>query len=208
MYCAVGPVLEPANTAVNESHEISAFFISWHKSRSAAPNHQNSDHSPIGPLYLLVNMTLSWKEVLPCKPFKSCSEPWPGWLSWLEHCPVHHKVTGSVPCENTIEVAGSIPGWGAYRRQLINVSLSALPLTPTSSLTKINKHTLRWGLIKQELLRMLGSNLSLAFIVSIGNSIGCHLVPVREDNSTCSAHAEALTEYCFWNERQLLCDQF
>ena len=34
------------------------------------------------------------------------------WLSWLEHYPVQQKVVGLVP------------GWGAYRRQLIHVSLS------------------------------------------------------------------------------------
>lgn len=25
--------------------------------------------------------------------------PWPVWLSWLEHCPMHQKVTGSIPSQ-------------------------------------------------------------------------------------------------------------
>ena len=40
-----------------------------------------------------------------------------GWLSWLEHYPIYHKV------------AGSIPSQGTYRGQLINVSVSlSLPI--------------------------------------------------------------------------------
>ena len=49
-----------------------------------------------------------------------------GWLSWLEHHPVHQKVTGLgvIPSQGTYLGCGFRPHQGAYRRQLINVSLS------------------------------------------------------------------------------------
>ena len=40
------------------------------------------------------------------------------WISWLEHCPIHQKI------------AGSIPSHGTYRRQSINVSLTLMLLSP------------------------------------------------------------------------------
>lgn len=70
------------------------------------------------------------------------------WLSWLEHHLVYWKVA-----------AGSIPGLGAYGRQLIDVSLtsvflclsSPLPSLP-SFLSKVNKkHILWWGKINDYL---------------------------------------------------------
>ena len=58
--------------------------------------------------FLLVLKPFFHQETLPC----------PGWwLSWLEHPPVHQNV------------AGSIPSPGTYRRQLINVSLTWMPLS-------------------------------------------------------------------------------
>ena len=53
-----------------------------------------------------------------------------GWLSWLEPCPIHQNV------------AGSIPSQGTYRRQLINVShiyvSFSFSLSLPSSVSKIN----------------------------------------------------------------------
>ena len=54
----------------------------------------------------------SVKELLFIWVIKPCTEPWLGGPSWLEHRPVHRKVEGS------------IPRWGAYRKQSIHVSLS------------------------------------------------------------------------------------
>ena len=48
-------------------------------------------------------------------PYKKKHVAQARWLSWLERHPIHQKVVGS------------IPGWDAYGRQPINVSLS-LPL--------------------------------------------------------------------------------
>ena len=47
------------------------------------------------------------------------------WLSWLECCPIYQKA------------AGSIPSWGAYGRQQIDVSLSLPPSLPLSKKSKI-----------------------------------------------------------------------
>ena len=59
-----------------------------------------------------------------------------GWLSWLEHHPVHQKVAGSMPSQDV------------YRRQPIDVSLSqrcfSLSLSLSLSLSKsINKNGLK-----------------------------------------------------------------
>ena len=71
-------------------------------------------------------------------------------LSWLEHRPIHQNV------------AGSIPNQGMYERQPINVSLShwcfspfLSPSLPRSSLSKINEHSLRWGLKKKKRKRKI-----------------------------------------------------
>ena len=47
-----------------------------------------------------------------------------GWLSWLECYPVHQRLWIRFPIRAHAHVAGSIPGWGAYRRQSIDISLS------------------------------------------------------------------------------------
>ena len=41
-----------------------------------------------------------------------------GWLSWLDHCPIHRKVVGL------------IPSWGTCKKQPINVFLFSLLLLP------------------------------------------------------------------------------
>ena len=56
----------------------------------------------------------------------------------------------SIPCWSIIQtVAGSIPGWGVNRKQPINVSHIYVLLSFPSSLSKSNKHILRWGLKKR-----------------------------------------------------------
>ena len=56
-----------------------------------------------------------------------------GLLSWLERHPIHQ------------EVAGSIPGWGPYKKSTNQrFSLSPFPLF------KITKHILRWGYKKKK----------------------------------------------------------
>ena len=77
--------------------------------------------------HLVHGRTWIWKQLV---------WPWPVWLHWLEHCPIHQKVTGL------------IPSWGMYRRQPVDFSLShwcfslacflSLPLS-----LKINGHILR-----------------------------------------------------------------
>lgn len=57
---------------------------------------------------------------VPCKKNKPAS--WPMWLSWLKYCPVHRRVSGSIPAQNHSQLADLIPDWGAYKR---------LPMFPT-----------------------------------------------------------------------------
>ena len=47
-----------------------------------------------------------------------------GWLGWFKCCPVHQKAVGLIPSQGTDIGCGSITGWGVYRRQLIDLSLS------------------------------------------------------------------------------------
>ena len=47
-----------------------------------------------------------------------------GWLSWLEHCPVHQNVAGSICGQGTYPGCGFYPSRGTYGRQPIDVSLS------------------------------------------------------------------------------------
>ena len=70
-----------------------------------------------------------------------------GWrLSWLQHCPVHQNVVGSIPVRAHTYVMGSVLGQGAYGRQPIDASLSHLSLSlflclclpPPSSVSTIN----------------------------------------------------------------------
>ena len=84
------------------------------------------------------------------------------WLSWLEHHPYIPKVMGLITSQ------------GAYGRQPVDVlshvavslslSFSFSPLPP-SSLSKINKHMLRWGLKK--ILNKMLANQNQHFIKSI-----------------------------------------
>ena len=59
----------------------------------------------------------------------------PGWLSQLEHHPVHQKVVGLISSQ------------GVYGRQPIDVFHIdvSLPLSPLPFFFKINKHILGWG---------------------------------------------------------------
>ena len=71
------------------------------------------------------------------------------WLNWLECCYMHQKVAGSIPGQGIYPGCGcSTPGHRTYGRQSIDVSLSlsSLSLPSPSSLSKINKDTLRWAL--------------------------------------------------------------
>ena len=43
---------------------------------------------------------------------------------WVEHSPIKQKVEGSILVRTHAWVAGSVPSWGSYERQLISVSLS------------------------------------------------------------------------------------
>ena len=57
---------------------------------------------------------------------------WPGWLSWLESCPVNKKVMGLIPSQGTCLGCGFGPGQGAYENQPINVPLPLSPSLPFS----------------------------------------------------------------------------
>ena len=58
---------------------------------------------------------------------------------------------GSILVMVHTEVSGLVPGWGAYGRQPIDVSLSlSLSLSPLSSLSKVNKHP--WARLKKAIV--------------------------------------------------------
>ena len=67
-----------------------------------------------------------------------------GWLSWLEHRPVHLNVRGPSPVRAHISVGGWNPGQGMWEAMNRCFFLS-------SSLSKINKHVLRCGFKKSVL---------------------------------------------------------
>ena len=48
-----------------------------------------------------------------------------GWLNWLEHHPIHQKVVGLIPSQGTY-LGCRFNGWGAYRRQPIDVSFTLM----------------------------------------------------------------------------------
>lgn len=56
------------------------------------------------------------------KNAKSAAEPRP--VAQLVGASIHRTVVGSTPHQGTYQVAGLMPGWGVYRRQMIDVSLS------------------------------------------------------------------------------------
>ena len=72
---------------------------------------------------------------------KRRKKPWLVWLSWLEHCPIHQKVGGSIPSQGTyLGCVGSVSGQGAYVRQaLMFLSHTDVSLSLPFSL-KIKKH--------------------------------------------------------------------
>ena len=51
------------------------------------------------------------------------STPWPVWAIWLEHCPIHQKVGGSIPGQGTYWGYRFDSHSGAYKRRPIHVSL-------------------------------------------------------------------------------------
>ena len=65
---------------------------------------------------------------------KIISKPWAVWLSWLECHPIVHKVTGLIPGQGTHPGCGFSSGWGMYRRQPIDASLSHLCFSLSRSL--------------------------------------------------------------------------
>ena len=71
-------------------------------------------------------------------------------VAQLESCPIHQKVTGSIPCQGTYLGCRFCHGRGAYERETIflshiNVSLPlSLPFFPS----KINMYVLGWRLKK------------------------------------------------------------
>ena len=69
-----------------------------------------------------------------------------GWLSWLEHHPVHQKVAGSIPGQGTYPGCGFDPLSGSLPEADPSSSLTSmflsLPHLPFS-LSKISKHILR-----------------------------------------------------------------
>ena len=69
---------------------------------------------------------------------------WLVWLSWLEHCHIDQKVTGSIPDQDTCPGCGFNPQSGHYKKAIdqcfsltLNVSFSLSPLP--FSLSKNNE---------------------------------------------------------------------
>ena len=78
--------------------------------------------------------------------------PWLGWLSWLEHCPVHEKAGGSIAIRGTYLDCGFEPQSGHTWKaadpcfSLTLLSLSLSPSTPPSiplSLKSVNIYFLK-----------------------------------------------------------------
>ena len=83
--------------------------------------------------------------------FTDHHDPWPVWLSWLEFRPVKQKITGLIPGQGTRVGCGLVSSQGTSERQVIDVSLPP-SLSLFLPLWKINKHVLRWGLKKKEII--------------------------------------------------------
>ena len=45
------------------------------------------------------------------------------WLTWLESCPINHKVAVSIPGQGTCVGCGFDPSQGAFKKQPIDISL-------------------------------------------------------------------------------------
>ena len=58
------------------------------------------------------------------KELEEEEQPWPLWLSWLEHHLVDWKLTGSIPSQRTYTGCRFNPIWAYKRRQPTDVSLS------------------------------------------------------------------------------------
>ena len=52
---------------------------------------------------------------------------------WLRYCPEKQKVTGPILAKAHAWVVGLVLSWGAYEKQLIDVSLSCQCLSPSLS---------------------------------------------------------------------------
>ena len=59
-----------------------------------------------------------------------------GWLSWLEHRPIHQRAVGSVPSQGTYLGCGFNPWQGTYKRQLTGFSLTSMSVCLSVSLSK------------------------------------------------------------------------
>ena len=46
------------------------------------------------------------------------------WAIWLEHCPIHQKVGGSIPGQGTYQGYGFDSQSGAYKKQPTDISHS------------------------------------------------------------------------------------
>ena len=78
-----------------------------------------------------------------------------GWLSCSDHHPVHRKVLGSIPSQWTCPSCRFSPQSGCIQEAtdwcFSHTLISLSPLTP-STLSKISKRILRWGLKKREII--------------------------------------------------------
>lgn len=75
-----------------------------------------------------------------------------GWLSRLQHCPVHEKFAGLIPDQGTFLHCGVNPqsGEGVDERQLIHISLSlSFHFLSPSLPVKSNKIVMWWRLKKK-----------------------------------------------------------
>ena len=125
-----------------------------------------NSHDSIYILILKRKMNLSLKEMEDCnfkflvkrrhfvkmKQFSQEGHCHPGQIvSSLDYRPICQEIVGWMAC------------WGTDRRQLINVSLShwclslSLSLLSPSSLSKINKHILGWGFLKERVSSYWGT---------------------------------------------------
>ena len=76
-------------------------------------------------------------------------------LSWLQHHPIHQKVTGSIPSQGTYLGCRFDPQWRRIWEATLDVSLLHWCFSPF--LSKISKYILEWGLRKKLCLHFNGN---------------------------------------------------
>ena len=64
-----------------------------------------------------------------------------GWLSWLEHYPIHQKVVGLIPSQG-VYLGCSFTHWSGCGREAADQCFSLTLMFLFLSLSKVNKHVI------------------------------------------------------------------